>query len=161
RSGVEEQRRARTRPLDYRGVPRYAPLGHRDEQTNRSRSGNARPAAAQTARAGAAARLGDQSPSSRAVGRRAERQRGIAVPGAAQARTGRLDQSRVEDDGEQPQGEVLRADAARQETTRGGGGELETAVLRHLARRSIVGNLTGTRPARSRRVRHEASTSAL
>src|SRR5204863_130420 len=86
-------------------------------------------------------RVGDQPAAPRAVGRRAPGQRRLAVPGAAQARTGRLDQSRVEDDREQSEGEVLRADAARQEAARNGGGELEAAVLRDLARRPTIGNL--------------------
>src|ERR1043166_1012798 len=139
---AREQLRLADRPIDYRGETVYAPLGYRYEQTDRPRARNSGSAAAQTARPRAAAWVGDQPAAPSAVRRRPAGQRRVALPGAAQARTGRLDQSRVEDDGKQPQGEVLRADPPGTKTAGCRSGELEAALVSNLARRSTLGGVT-------------------
>src|SRR6185312_11852674 len=88
----------------------------RREQTARSRPGDAEPADPQDSRAAAAQRLGHRSAPDAGVRRRAAGERRLALPRAAQTRTGRLDHRRMARKREQPPREVLFADAPRAET---------------------------------------------
>src|SRR5262249_51475727 len=97
-----------------------------------------RPVAPETARPRAAARLGHQPPPPLHLRRRPQRLRRLPLPRPPQTGTGRLDQSGVEDDGEQPEGEVLFADASGKEAARCRGGELEASVHRDFVRGPAV-----------------------
>src|SRR5207247_4665866 len=104
-----------TRPissLDYRGQMYYYNLGNRGrihEQTSRSRPGHAGPSSSQDCRTGAVARLGDQPALETGFRRHPSGQRWVSLPCTPQARTRRVDQSRMEGYGKWPTCQVLFA----------------------------------------------------
>src|ERR1700687_6264316 len=128
-------------PCLPRGDCVYSPLGNRYEQTQRPRPRHPRPAPPEDSGPPALARVGDRAAPQVSLRRRAAGQRRLPLPRPAQAGAGRLDRGRVEADGEQPARQVLHAHPPGQEAARRGGGELATAVLRHLAGRAALGGL--------------------
>src|SRR5689334_8266331 len=86
--------------------------------------------------------MGDQPAPALALLRRAAGFRGVSLPGAPQARAGRLDPGGVEADREQPPRKVLRADAPGPPAARVGGRELAALVGRDLVPRAALGGLS-------------------
>ena len=112
------------------------------EQATRPRSGHVGPSVAEDSGAWASSRSGYRPAADAGVARRAAGQRWVAVPGAAQARTGRLDQRRVEGKREQPPGQVLLADAVRPARPRPGNAGVEPPVDCHRPRAQARGGVS-------------------
>src|SRR5262245_50665693 len=108
--------------------------------------------------AGASPWLGGGATPEAGFRQRPASQRRIALPGLAQVGAGGLDRLRMEAQREQPPGQVLPLDATGPQATRKGGGQLGSALRRHLACGATRG---GLRDASRTLVLHRAAETAL